>query len=158
MIAVVWVLSALISIPPLIGWNDWTATDLSSTCELTTKKGFVIFSATLSFYAPLLVMTIVYCKIFLAARERLRQNRAKSGVARLSTARAKNATATEKSLMVETTHCTTKHDREIIVHPPAEETEKHADLALTKSALSNQEEEENGDVEGRRRNKHDSFR
>lgn len=78
MIATVWVLSSLISVPPLIGWNDWSKEHLADTCELTTHKAFVVYSASGSFYIPLVVMTTVYIKIFLAARHRLRSKRIKS--------------------------------------------------------------------------------
>lgn len=75
MIAAVWTLSSLISVPPLIGWNDWSEEHLAYTCELTQEKAFVVYSASGSFYIPLIVMTTVYVKIFLAARHRLRSKR-----------------------------------------------------------------------------------
>lgn len=75
MIAVVWALSLLISVPPLIGWNDWSKEHLKTTCELTTHREFVVFSACGSFFIPLFVMATVYAKIFLAARQRLRSKR-----------------------------------------------------------------------------------
>lgn len=78
MIATLWCMSALISIPPLIGWNDWSKENLEITCELTQETGFVIFSAAGSFYVPLLVMTTVYIKIFATARDRLRNKRIRS--------------------------------------------------------------------------------
>ncbi len=72
MIGVVWTLSALISVPPILGWNDWT-TATADKCELTSARGYVIYSALGSFYIPLGVMTVVYIKIFWAARSRLRK-------------------------------------------------------------------------------------
>uniref|UniRef100_A0A915J640 G-protein coupled receptors family 1 profile domain-containing protein n=1 Tax=Romanomermis culicivorax TaxID=13658 RepID=A0A915J640_ROMCU len=72
LITAVWSLSALISVPPSIGWNDWSAEHLAYTCELTQDKAFVVYSSCGSFYIPLIVMTTVYAKIFLAARKRLR--------------------------------------------------------------------------------------
>ncbi|XP_024085754.1 LOW QUALITY PROTEIN: tyramine/octopamine receptor [Cimex lectularius] len=73
MIAIVWVLSLAISSPPLIGWNDWPDVFHSSTpCQLTSQQGYVIYSSLGSFYIPLFIMTIVYIKIFLATRKRLR--------------------------------------------------------------------------------------
>jgi len=93
LIALTWTLSLLISAPPLAGWNDWTISSSSSSsssssnsssatfkntvgqCRLTEQTGFVIYSALGSFYVPLIVMTTVYAKIFLAARQRLRSKR-----------------------------------------------------------------------------------
>ncbi|XP_065283907.1 probable G-protein coupled receptor No18 [Dermacentor albipictus] len=82
-IVLVWAISGLISVPPLIGWNDWPEQfDETSPCQLTEERGYVLYSASGSFFAPLLIMTIVYFKIYLATRRRLRK-RAKAVAATL---------------------------------------------------------------------------
>uniref|UniRef100_A0A336K1A1 CSON005997 protein n=1 Tax=Culicoides sonorensis TaxID=179676 RepID=A0A336K1A1_CULSO len=74
MIVSVWVLSLLISSPPLLGWNDWPEEFTPETkCQLTSKKGYVIYSALGSFFIPLVIMTVVYVEIFIATRRRLRE-------------------------------------------------------------------------------------
>ncbi|XP_068142314.1 LOW QUALITY PROTEIN: tyramine/octopamine receptor [Drosophila tropicalis] len=74
LISGVWILSLLISSPPLIGWNDWPDEFTSATpCELTSQRGYVIYSALGSFFIPLAIMTIVYIEIFIATRRRLRE-------------------------------------------------------------------------------------
>lgn len=76
MIAGVWLLSLIISSPPLIGWNDWPAPDAfeeQQICELTKRQGYVIYSSLGSFYIPLFIMTIVYVEIFIATKRRLRE-------------------------------------------------------------------------------------
>lgn len=74
MITITWVLSAGISSPPLIGWNDWPDNfDENTPCQLTSERGYVVYSSSGSFYIPLLIMTIVYVKIFTATRKRLRE-------------------------------------------------------------------------------------
>jgi len=74
MIFWVWVLSLLISSPPLLGWNDWPEEFLEDTpCTLTKEKGYVIYSALGSFFIPLIIMVIVYFEIYIATRKRLRQ-------------------------------------------------------------------------------------
>ncbi|CAJ0609745.1 unnamed protein product [Cylicocyclus nassatus] len=84
-IAIVWVLSVIISVPPLIGWNDWSSQKLRDHCELSSERAFVVFSASGSFFLPLLVMIIVYLKIFLSARQRIRKNRGRSALMRIQT-------------------------------------------------------------------------
>lgn len=70
----VWILSLLISSPPLLGWNDWPDHfDVETPCMLTTKKSYVIYSSLGSFFIPLIIMTIVYIEIFVATRRRLRE-------------------------------------------------------------------------------------
>uniref|UniRef100_A0A0K0FDG2 Tyramine/octopamine receptor (inferred by orthology to a D. melanogaster protein) n=1 Tax=Strongyloides venezuelensis TaxID=75913 RepID=A0A0K0FDG2_STRVS len=82
-ILLVWVASVIISVPPIIGWNDWSKSELVDYCELTTEKAFVVFSASGSFFVPLIVMIIVYLKIFLSARQRIRTNRGRSALVRI---------------------------------------------------------------------------
>nr|CAD2201219.1 unnamed protein product [Meloidogyne enterolobii] len=83
-IVLVWVLSVVISVPPLIGWNDWTSQTLVDHCELTTEKAFVVYSACGSFFFPLAVMVVVYVKIFLNARQRIRKNRGRSALFKMA--------------------------------------------------------------------------
>ncbi|ROT76826.1 tyramine/octopamine receptor [Penaeus vannamei] len=74
MIGLVWAISVVICLPPLFGWNDWPDVFTSDTpCILTQERGFVIYSSSGSFYCPLLIMTMVYIKIFTATRRRLRE-------------------------------------------------------------------------------------
>lgn len=74
LIAGVWILSLIISSPPLVGWNDWPDDFTSdSPCELTSNRGYVIYSSLGSFYIPLIIMTIVYLEIYIATRRRLRE-------------------------------------------------------------------------------------
>ena len=87
-IALVWGLSAIISIPPLFGWNNSSGHNLynsaTKTCQLTDARGFVIYSALGSFFIPLIVMTFVYAKIFQATRRRLRERSKAAAAARLA--------------------------------------------------------------------------
>jgi len=77
----VWCVSALISIPPLLGWNNSSLfNETTQQCQLTDDPGFVVYSASGSFYIPLVVMVFVYIKIYLAVRARLRARGAASVV------------------------------------------------------------------------------
>ncbi|XP_060870306.1 octopamine receptor [Metopolophium dirhodum] len=82
-VALVWIASAVISSPPLIGWNDWPDVfDEHTACALTTHPGYVVYSSMGSFYIPLVVMSITYLRIYVATRRRLRR-RAKQVAASL---------------------------------------------------------------------------
>ncbi|KAJ2951098.1 hypothetical protein O0L34_g5481 [Tuta absoluta] len=73
-IAGVWILSLVISSPPLLGWNDWPDEFTADTpCQLTSEPGYVVYSSLGSFFIPLLIMTIVYIKIYIAAKQRLKK-------------------------------------------------------------------------------------
>nr|CAD7204078.1 unnamed protein product [Timema douglasi] len=58
MIVGVWVLSIIISSPPLLGWNNWTsAIGGEVRCKLTSEQGYIVYSSLGSFYIPLFIMT-----------------------------------------------------------------------------------------------------
>ncbi|KAK3926039.1 Octopamine receptor [Frankliniella fusca] len=73
MIAFVWGLSLIICSPPLAGWNDWPDVfEPDTPCQLTSQRGYVVYSSLGSFYIPLVIMSGVYARIFVATRRRLR--------------------------------------------------------------------------------------
>jgi len=90
-IALIWAISALISIPPLIGWNDWPAEFNDDTpCKLSEEKSYLIYSSSGSFFIPLIIMTVVYFKIFKATRRRLRDRAKASAMANLMSSSKNN--------------------------------------------------------------------
>ena len=101
-IALIWAISALISIPPLIGWNDWPAIlDEDTPCKLSEEKSYVIYSASGSFFIPLIIMTVVYFKIFKATRRRLRARAKASAMANLMSNSKNNVTTDSHKIEVE---------------------------------------------------------
>jgi len=81
MIIIVWILSATISIPPIIatvlGSDELRNFNKLEQCELSNHKVYVIYSACGSFYIPAFIMTAVYAQVFIETRKRFRE-RAKS--------------------------------------------------------------------------------
>lgn len=65
MIAVVWVISAVISFPPLF----LTKHD-ERECLLNDETWYILSSCVVSFFAPGLIMILVYCKIYKVAKQR----------------------------------------------------------------------------------------
>lgn len=65
MIAVVWVISAVISFPPLL----MTKHD-EHECLLNNETWYILSSCVVSFFAPGLIMILVYCKIYKVAKQR----------------------------------------------------------------------------------------
>ncbi len=70
-IILVWVLATAISIAPLLGWKEPTSSD-STVCEVTKQIGYVLFSVAGSFYIPLIIILVVYFRVY---REALNQSR-----------------------------------------------------------------------------------
>uniref|UniRef100_A0A4W5RHX5 Adrenergic, alpha-2D-, receptor b n=1 Tax=Hucho hucho TaxID=62062 RepID=A0A4W5RHX5_9TELE len=65
MITVVWVISAVISFPPLL----MTKHD-EHECLLNNETWYILSSCLVSFFAPGLIMILVYCKIYKVAKQR----------------------------------------------------------------------------------------
>ena len=66
-IALVWFFSCVICSPPLLGWNDWPNDedwDPNTSCKLTEKRGYIVYSSLGSFFIPLAIIIFVYIKIF----------------------------------------------------------------------------------------------
>lgn len=74
MIAFVWIFSALVSLPPLVGWKKAEQSSQYPQCNLSDDISYVIYSSVGSFYFPALMMVFVYIRIFIAARSRARKH------------------------------------------------------------------------------------
>lgn len=64
---VVWVLSVVISIGPLLGWKQPPSPD-DTVCLITEEPFYVLFSSLLSFYVPLAIILVMYCRVYVVAR------------------------------------------------------------------------------------------
>lgn len=64
MILSVWLLSALISIPPLFGWQ---ADQSEGNCVLSQAIGYQVYATIGAFYLPLTVMIVIYYRIYMVS-------------------------------------------------------------------------------------------
>ncbi|XP_026464426.1 5-hydroxytryptamine receptor-like [Ctenocephalides felis] len=76
MILAVWSVSFLVCVAPMLGWKDpdWQrriSEDLK--CLISQDVGYQVFATISSFYLPLLVILILYWRIFQTARKRIRR-------------------------------------------------------------------------------------
>ncbi len=71
MILIVWVVSALISIPPLFGWGKPSSRlqNGGNICAVSSDLKYQIFATSLAFYLPLIIMIIIYFNIYRAAEK-----------------------------------------------------------------------------------------
>ncbi|CAG2165415.1 unnamed protein product [Oppiella nova] len=76
MIAFVWILSAVVSLPPLVGWKkpEMLVSHEFPQCNVSEDVGYVLYSSIGSFYFPAFMMVFVYARIFVAARSRARRH------------------------------------------------------------------------------------
>lgn len=66
-LVLVWVLSTVISVGPLLGWKEPQPVD-DSICRITEEPGYALFSSFFSFYLPLIVILIMYFRVYVVAR------------------------------------------------------------------------------------------
>ncbi|XP_030057701.1 alpha-1A adrenergic receptor [Microcaecilia unicolor] len=63
----VWALSLVISVGPLFGWKEPAPED-DTICKITEEPGYAIFSALGSFYLPLTIILVMYCRVYIVAK------------------------------------------------------------------------------------------
>ncbi|XP_036952859.1 alpha-2B adrenergic receptor [Acanthopagrus latus] len=75
-IVVVWLISAIISFPPLLSLNKSEAGDQANErgpqCQLNDERWYILYSTIGSFFAPCLIMFLVYIRIYQIAKQRTR--------------------------------------------------------------------------------------
>ncbi|XP_061115457.1 alpha-2B adrenergic receptor [Conger conger] len=76
-ILVVWLISAVISFPPLLSMNKSKSGgggggDGLPQCELNNERWYILYSTIGSFFAPCLIMILVYIRIYQIAKQRTR--------------------------------------------------------------------------------------
>ncbi|XP_049880649.1 alpha-2Db adrenergic receptor [Pectinophora gossypiella] len=73
MIAAVWLMSALVCIPPLLGWRVSRPPEQFPQCKVSEDIGYVLYSSLGSFFIPSCIMVFVYIRIYYAAKARARR-------------------------------------------------------------------------------------
>lgn len=75
MILIVWCVAFLVCIAPLLGWKDpgWSQRIEDNKCIVSQDISYQIFATASSFYLPLMVILILYWRIFQTARKRIRR-------------------------------------------------------------------------------------
>lgn len=75
-IVVVWLISAIISFPPLLSLNKSEpgaeGTERGPQCQLNDERWYILYSTIGSFFAPCLIMILVYVRIYQIAKQRTR--------------------------------------------------------------------------------------
>ncbi|KAI4881207.1 hypothetical protein NFI96_010075 [Prochilodus magdalenae] len=73
MIVVVWLISAVISFPPLISMDRKDQNvNVKPQCELNDHTWYILYSSIGSFFAPCVIMILVYIRIYQVAKTRTR--------------------------------------------------------------------------------------
>ena len=74
MIVLSWSVALAIPMPPLFGWKSPAGDPThSGSCFISQEMGYVVFATLGAFYLPFTLMVIIYCKIYAAAKSRIRK-------------------------------------------------------------------------------------
>ncbi|MEE6458374.1 hypothetical protein FKM82_000268 [Ascaphus truei] len=73
LISLTWIVGFSISIPPMLGWRTPEDRSDPDACKISIDPGYTIYSTFGAFYIPLILMLVLYGKIFKAARFRIRK-------------------------------------------------------------------------------------
>ncbi|MEE6479188.1 hypothetical protein FKM82_012172 [Ascaphus truei] len=73
-ILIVWTISAFISFPPLIYKGKKDSLNGKPQCKLNEEPWYILSSSICSFFAPCLIMILVYLRIYLIAKRRSRKS------------------------------------------------------------------------------------
>ncbi|XP_012676083.1 5-hydroxytryptamine (serotonin) receptor 1A a [Clupea harengus] len=84
LISVTWLIGFSISIPPMLGWRKPEDRAIPDACTISQDPGYTIYSTFGAFYIPLILMLVLYGKIFKAARFRIRKTFKKSEKGKIS--------------------------------------------------------------------------
>lgn len=71
-ILLVWLISAFISSPPLVSMESHGEVNSQPQCELNDETWYILSSSIASFFAPCLIMILVYIRIYQVAKTRTR--------------------------------------------------------------------------------------
>ncbi|XP_076849210.1 alpha-2 adrenergic receptor-like [Brachyhypopomus gauderio] len=71
-IVLVWLISAVISSPPLLSIDSQTDASPQPQCELNDETWYILSSSMASFFAPCVIMILVYIRIYQVAKSRTR--------------------------------------------------------------------------------------
>ncbi|KAL4618209.1 alpha-1D adrenergic receptor-like [Arapaima gigas] len=63
----VWMFSTMVSVGPLLGWREPPPLD-DSICSINEEPGYALFSSLFSFYLPLMVILVMYFRIYVVAK------------------------------------------------------------------------------------------
>jgi len=84
LIGVTWLVGFSVSIPPMLGWRSAEDRANPDACTISQDPGYTIYSTFGAFYIPLVLMLVLYGRIFKAARFRIRKTVKRTETAKVS--------------------------------------------------------------------------
>ncbi|GFT79735.1 5-hydroxytryptamine receptor [Nephila pilipes] len=105
-IMIVWLVALSISVAPLIGWKDALHEERvlsEKRCLISQDPGYQLFAICATFYVPLIVILLLYWRIFRVAQKRIRRRPGTRAESRLVSATVMASLVTEMTLISTTT-------------------------------------------------------
>lgn len=73
LISLTWIIGFSISIPPMLGWRKPEDRSDPNACAISQDPAYTVYSTFGAFYLPLVIMLVLYGRIFRAVRFRIRK-------------------------------------------------------------------------------------
>ncbi|XP_077017532.1 alpha-1D adrenergic receptor [Tamandua tetradactyla] len=70
-LALLWAVALVVSVGPLLGWKEPVPPD-ERFCGITEEAGYAVFSSVCSFYLPMAIIVVMYCRVYVVARSTTR--------------------------------------------------------------------------------------
>ncbi|XP_004433928.1 PREDICTED: alpha-1D adrenergic receptor [Ceratotherium simum simum] len=70
-LALLWAVALVVSVGPLLGWKEPVPPD-ERFCGITEEAGYAVFSSLCSFYLPMAIIVVMYCRVYVVARSTTR--------------------------------------------------------------------------------------
>uniref|UniRef100_A0A8C9PM34 Alpha-1C adrenergic receptor n=1 Tax=Spermophilus dauricus TaxID=99837 RepID=A0A8C9PM34_SPEDA len=70
-LALLWAVALVVSVGPLLGWKEPVPPD-ERFCGITEEAGYAVFSSVCSFYLPMAVIVVMYCRVYVVAKRESR--------------------------------------------------------------------------------------
>ena len=96
MISMIWGIAIIVSLAPLFGWRDPDFEDTVNNeklCIVSQELSYQLFATLTTFYVPLVIILLLYWRIFMTARTRLRKRLAAKAKVALPAAAKKASNA-----------------------------------------------------------------
>ncbi|MED6254710.1 Alpha-2 adrenergic receptor [Characodon lateralis] len=156
-ILIVWLISAVISSPPLMSVDSNKDASSQPQCELNDDTWYILSSSTASFFAPCLIMILVYIRIYQVAKTRTRsvsgKNPRPDGVTQTENGLSKPSSPFQGEK--ENGHCQcppTPSQRTVTMGPQTEEAEiEESSSSEAKSHKPQQQESQRAPVGGQKK-------
>uniref|UniRef100_A0A0K0FUM6 G_PROTEIN_RECEP_F1_2 domain-containing protein n=1 Tax=Strongyloides venezuelensis TaxID=75913 RepID=A0A0K0FUM6_STRVS len=146
MLIIIWFVSLLISVAPILGWKDAMSTSRvleEHVCLISQEISYQVFSTASAFYIPLIAIICIYFRIMKAAKKRFKRERDRKTVIRHGGTSLHTSMESNKFLKNDNkTDDKIVNNKECLPTIPVIIKEENSEVSMSKKSESNSSNEE----------------